>query len=73
MELPDIETVAAEVHDAWMESKRAMGVHSRRAEDGEELMVSYAQLSEKAKELDRSAVRAAYAAIERALKPNHAR
>lgn len=72
MTLPDIETVASEVHLAWMESKRAMGVHSRKAEDGEELMVSYAQLSEKAKELDRSAVRAVYAAIERALKPDRA-
>ena len=42
------------------------GVSSRRAEDGEELMVAYEELSEKAKELDRVTVRAVYAAIRRA-------
>lgn len=63
--LPDIETVSAEVHAAWMDSKRAQGVETRKAEDGEELMVPYDQLSEKAKELDRGTVRAVYAAIER--------
>lgn len=64
MTLPDIETVSAAVHSNWMASKRAQGVESRQAEDGEELMVEYSQLSEKAKELDRSSVRAVYAAIE---------
>lgn len=63
--LPDIEVVSAAVHDAWMDSKRAQGVTSRKAEDGEELMVPYDQLSEKAKDLDRNSVRAVYAAIER--------
>ena len=67
MDLPDIEAVASEVHLEWMESKRAMGVLSRKAEDGEELMVPFEQLSEKAKELDRSAVRTVYGAIDRAL------
>ena len=62
-QLPDIEVVSAKVHEAWMESKRAQGVHSRKAEDDEELMVPYEQLSEKAKELDRGTVRAVYAAI----------
>jgi hypothetical protein len=66
MHLPDIEAVSAAVHDAWMDSKRAQGVFSRKAEDGEELMAPYADLSEKAKELDRGTVRAVYAAIERA-------
>ena len=42
---------------------RARGVHSRRSETGEELMVPYEQLSEDAKELDRSSVRAVYEAI----------
>jgi len=63
MELPDIEQVSAEVHQAWMESKKANGISSRKSEDGEELMVPYDQLSEKVKELDRNTVRAVYAAI----------
>jgi hypothetical protein len=66
MNLPDIEVVSAEVHAAWIESKHRQGVTSRKAEDGEELMVAYGQLSEKAKELDRVTVRAVYAAIRRA-------
>lgn len=64
MKLPDIELVSSLVHAAWMDSKRAQGVTSRKAEDGEELMVPYAELSEKAKELDRGTVRAVYKAIE---------
>jgi hypothetical protein len=64
--LPDIELVAAEVHVAWMASKRTQGITSRQAEDGEELMAPYERLSEKAKDLDRNTVRAVYAAIERA-------
>ena len=63
MNLPDIETVSAKVHEAWMESKRAGGVTTRKSESGEELMVPYEQLSEEAKELDRSSVRAVYDAI----------
>lgn len=66
MNLPDIEIVSAEVHAAWMESKRQQGVTSRKLEDGEELMVPYEQLSEKAKDLDRGTVRTVYAAIRRA-------
>jgi hypothetical protein len=64
MNLPDIEIVAAKVHDAWMESKRQNGVTSRTSETGEELMVPYSKLSEGAKELDRASVRAVYKAIE---------
>ena len=63
MDLPDIEAVAAKVHEAWMESKRAQGFTSRKSEGGEELMVPYERLSEAAKELDRATVRAVYAAI----------
>lgn len=63
--LPDIEKVAAEVHKAWMQSKKAQGVQSRKAEDGEELMVPYNKLSEKAKDLDRNTVKAVYKAIEK--------
>jgi hypothetical protein len=39
----------------------------RKAEDGEELMVPYDQLSEKAKDLDRGTVKAVYAAIKAAV------
>lgn len=63
MLLPAVETVSAQVHEAWMQSKRAQGVTSRRSESGEELMVPYEQLSEAAKDLDRNTVRAVYAAI----------
>jgi hypothetical protein len=63
MSLPDIEKVAAKVHEAWMESKRAQGIDSRKSEKDEELMVAYEQLSEEAKELDRATVRAVYEAI----------
>ena len=66
MRLPDIEAVSAEVHAAWIESKKRQGFSSRKAEDGEELMVHYEQLSEPAKELDRVTARAVYAAIRRA-------
>ena len=62
-DLPDIEEVSAAVHEQWIATKLAQGVDSRRAEDGEELMVPYEQLSERAKELDRGTVRAVYAAI----------
>ena len=65
MILPDIEQVSAEVHQAWMESKKANGISSRKAEDGEELMVPYEQLSERAKDLDRNTVRAVFAAIKK--------
>jgi hypothetical protein len=63
MQLPDIELVSAKAHDAWMASKRAAGIHSRKSEGGEELMVPYDQLSEAAKDLDRAMVKAVYAAI----------
>ena len=65
MTLPDIESVSAQVHEAWMESKKANGISSRKAEDGEELMVPYGELSEKAKDLDRNTVKAVYAAIKK--------
>lgn len=67
MDLPDVEEVSAKVHEAWMDAKRARGVTSRKSESGEELMVPYTELSEEAKELDRSTVLAVYAAI-RAIK-----
>jgi hypothetical protein len=69
MKLPDIEAVAAKVHEAWMQTKRAQGITSRKSETGEELMVDYDGLSEAAKELDRQSVRAVYAAIESVIGP----
>jgi hypothetical protein len=51
-----VEQIAAEVHEAWIEAKRAQGVTSRPSEWGEEQMVPYADLSERAKDLDRSTV-----------------
>ena len=65
VKLPDIELVSEEVHKAWIESKKAEGITSRRSEDEEELMVPYEQLSEKAKDLDRNTVKAVYAAIKK--------
>jgi hypothetical protein len=67
--LPDIETVSAKVHEAWMGSKRKVGVISRKLETGEELMVPYDQLSDPAKELDRGTVRAVYEAISSLSRP----
>ena len=61
--LPEVEEVAGIIHAAWMDEKLAAGIQSRRAEDGEELMVPYSQLSEKAKASNRILVRTVYAAI----------
>ncbi len=63
--LPDVEKVAAEVHKAWMATKKKHGFTTRKSEDGEELMTPYAKLSEKAKDLDRNTVKAVYAAIKK--------
>ena len=62
-QLPDIEAVSEKVHEAWMASKRAQGVTSRKSETGEEQMVPYEELSEEQKEIDRVTVRAVYEAI----------
>lgn len=61
--LPDIEIVADKVHQSWMEGKKAKGITSRKAEDGEELMVPYGQLSETQKAMDRSLVETVYKAM----------
>lgn len=64
MELPAIDEVAALVHDEWIAHKLTNGITSRlAAEDGEELMVPFAQLSEQAKNLDRMLVQSVYNAI----------
>lgn len=51
-----IEQIAEAVHLAWMNTKRAQGVTSRPSEWGEEQMVPYGELSERAKDLDRGTV-----------------
>jgi hypothetical protein len=61
--LPNIEIVSSEVHQAWVNSKANQGILSSKAKDGEELMLPYSTLSEKAKDLDRVTVRAVYSAI----------
>ena len=61
--LPEVEEVAGTIHAAWMDEKLAAGIQSRMAADGEELMVPYSQLSEKAKASNRILVRTLYAAI----------
>lgn len=58
-----VEEVSSVVHAVWMKTKLAQGVSTRLAEDGEELMVPYDQLSEKAKDLDRGSVRAVIAGL----------
>src|SRR4051812_14243315 len=68
--LPPVEDVAAKVHEAWLHAKKVGGTATRRSESGEELMVPYDQLSDAAKELDRTPVRAVYDAIA-ALAPPH--
>jgi hypothetical protein len=63
VQLPPIEKVASKVHEAWMEGKRANGIISCLAENGEELMVPYDQLSNAQKNQDRNTVKAVYNAI----------
>lgn len=65
MALPDVELVAAKVHDAWIAAKKKKGVYTRKNETtGEEQMRPYGELSETVKDLDRQMVLAVYAAIE---------
>jgi hypothetical protein len=58
---PVVETIAAEVHQAWVEAKVAQGVTSRPSADGIEQMVPYEQLPDHLQELDRATVRAVLA------------
>jgi hypothetical protein len=58
-----VEIAAESVHTAWMAAKRGQGITSRQAEDGEELMVPYAHLSERQKDMDRVTAGAAVDAL----------
>ena len=62
--MPRLERLAEEVHQKWIDTKLSQGISSRLAEDGEELMVPYARLSEKAKQLDRNSVTAVLDAMD---------
>lgn len=55
---PLIEAMAKSAHNAWLNTYRAMGYSSRKAEWGEEFMVPYDELSEVGKEFDRTIMRA---------------
>ena len=63
IKLPNLELVSSKVHDEWMKTKKSQGITSRKSETGEELMVPYEKLSEKAKDLDRNTVKAIFSAI----------
>ncbi len=64
MQFPSVEKVAAEVHAAWMESKREQGIESHVDRlTGEELMRPYEELSERQKDVDRRTVVTVYKAI----------
>lgn len=62
--LPELEVVAAKVHETWMEEKNGQGITSRLSPSGEELMRPYAELSEEAKDTNRNMVNTVYKAIE---------
>ena len=56
-----VESVAADVHRAWMQTKLAQGITSRPSADGIEQMVEYDELPDHLQELDRATVRAVFA------------
>lgn len=61
-----IEVLSEASHDGWMDGKISQGITTRISEWGEELMVPYPDLSDKAKDLDRFNIRSVLAAIGRA-------
>lgn len=62
LQLPDIDQVAARTHEKWVDTKKALGQDNHNI-DGEEMMLPYDQLSEKAKEHARNRVNNVYEAI----------
>lgn len=59
-----VELLADWAHQGWMVAKQADGIASRLSEWGEEFMVPYAELSERAKDIDRAAVRSVIDGLE---------
>jgi hypothetical protein len=65
MILPELERVAAAVHEGWLARKRAEGVPSRlHPVTGDEQIAPWADLSDVVKEENRALVRTVYAALE---------
>lgn len=65
MILPNVERVAAAVHESWLTRKRAEGVTSRpHPRTGDEQIAPWADVSEVVKEENRALVRTVYAALE---------
>lgn len=64
MDQQTVEKVAAKVHEAWIDLKKSQGVSTRPADDGEEQMVPYESLSERAKQADRNTAAATLSALE---------
>jgi hypothetical protein len=62
-----IDVLAARVHEGWRRRLRGHKVKTRLSTWGEELMVPYARLSERAKELNRHMVRQVLRALEELL------
>lgn len=61
--VPPLDVTAAAVHAAWVRAKRASGVTSHLATDGEELMKPFERLSQQARQFDRDMVLAVYLCI----------
>lgn len=61
-----IEALSEAAHAGWMDGKREQGIESRLSEWGEEFMVPYSEMSERAKDIDRAAVRSVVEAVEAA-------
>lgn len=62
--LPDVESVAELGHEGWRLRNVRAGITSHKSYWGEELMVRWPYLSDRAKDLDRNYVRDIYAAID---------
>lgn len=60
-----VEAMAESAHEAWFQAQTNEGVHSRKAEWGEEFMVPFHQLSERGREFDRVIMRAILKAFDK--------
>lgn len=63
LNLPDIDLVAAALHDSWVAERRRDGVTTWRNQFDEDALVPYGELSDRSKDNDRLTVRAVYAAM----------
>ena len=58
-----VEETAEQVHEQWRRSMRKQGVKSRSSHWGEELLVPWPRLSERAKDLNRGMVKTTLKAL----------